>query len=56
MDVPPGERRDREGRGLSHLSLLQSSLELQLLGIQLLPDLLQLVDGLVAGAKLLREV
>lgn len=56
MDVPPGERRDREGRGLSHLSLLQSSLELQLLGIQLLPDLLQLVDGLVAGAELLREV
>jgi len=31
-------------------------LELQFLGIQLLADLLQFVDGLVAGAQLLREV
>lgn len=41
---------------MAHFSLLQSSLKLQLLGIQLLPDLLQLMDGLLAGAQLLCEV
>lgn len=48
--------QDVWGWALAHFSLLQSSLKLQLLGIQLLPDLLQLMDGLLAGAQLLCEV
>lgn len=41
---------------MAHLSLLQCSLELQFLSIQLLPDLLQFMDGLVAATQLLRQV
>lgn len=39
-----------------HLGLLQGRLQLQLLGLQLLADLLQLVDGLATGAQLLSQV